>query len=74
LSVNFFFITSFLMFFISTISSFFLLSYLGIYGVFVLNAFTIVLFWVMTVSMMHYFFYNSGKLFIYFRILGTNLM
>lgn len=41
-----------------------MMSYLGLYGVFIINAITIFSFWLITIIKMDYFLYSNGKLFI----------
>jgi len=61
---DFLFTFAFLLFIFSTVASFLIMSYLGLYGVFIFNGITIFFFWIITVIKMDYFLYNNGKLFI----------
>lgn len=62
-----------ILFVLSTFVSFFNLSYLGLYGVFKLNLKTLIFFWLMTLTRLHYYFvdgnscnFNFGKWFTLF--------
>lgn len=48
-----------LLFIFSTISSFFLISYLGLYGIFVYNFITIFLFWISLIMFFNFFFIDN---------------
>jgi NADH-quinone oxidoreductase subunit L len=53
------------LFVLSTIISLFMMSYLGLYGVFILNLITIILFWAFTLGRIKYFFLEGGHFKIY---------
>ena len=53
-------VVCFLLFFLSSLLSLFLLSYLGLYGVFILNLITLLIFWFSTIIHANYYFSGNG--------------